>query len=51
VLNEGIETPLEHCRGLGLWLAKWIVENAHGRLEFSRDDEPWMRLELYRCLA
>ena len=51
VLNEGVETPLNHCRGLGLWLAKWIVENAHGRLEFSRDDEPWIRLELYRCLA
>jgi signal transduction histidine kinase len=51
VLNEGVETPLKHGRGLGLWLAKWIVENAHGRLEFSRDDEPWMRLELYRCLA
>lgn len=51
VLNEGVETPLEHCRGLGLWLAKWIVENAHGRLEFSRADEPWIRLELYRCLA
>jgi two-component sensor histidine kinase len=51
VLNEGAETPLEHCRGLGLWLAKWIVENAHGRLEFSRADEPWIRLELCRCLA
>jgi signal transduction histidine kinase len=51
VLNEGVETPLKHCRGLGLWLAKWIVENAHGRFEFPEADEPWIRLELYRCLA
>jgi len=51
VLNEGVETPLEHCRGLDLWLAKWFVENAHGHLEFPRADEPWIRLELYRCLA
>ncbi|RMB25554.1 MEDS domain-containing protein [Haloplanus aerogenes] len=51
VLNEGIETPLNHCRGLGLWLAKWVVENAHGTLDFPETDEPRIRIELYRCLA
>lgn len=50
VLDQGSETPLEHCRGLGLWLAKWIVENAHGHLEFPPDGDPQMRIELYRCL-
>jgi signal transduction histidine kinase len=50
VLDRGSETPLEHCRGLGLWLVKWIVENAYGRLEFPENGDPQMRLELYRCL-
>lgn len=50
VLCRGSETPLEHCRGLGLWLVKWIVENAYGRLEFPESGDPQMRLELYRCL-
>jgi len=51
VLDQGLETPLEHCRGLGLWLAKWIIENAHGHLEFPRDGDPQIRIELYRCLG
>jgi hypothetical protein len=50
VLERGAETPMEHCRGLGLWLAKWIVENAHGHLDFPPSSDPQMRIELYRCL-
>jgi len=50
VLNRGSETQLRHCRGLGLWLAKWIVENAHGHLDFPPSGDPQIRLELYRCL-
>jgi signal transduction histidine kinase len=51
VLDDGVETPLQHCRGLELWLAKWIVENAHGRLDFPQGAESSIRVELYRCLA
>jgi signal transduction histidine kinase len=50
VLERGTETQLEHCRGLGLWLAKWVVENAHGRLDVTGTDAPQLRIELYRCL-
>lgn len=32
VLKQGIETPLEHASGLGLWLVNWIVENSDGTL-------------------
>jgi len=48
VLTSGSETQLQHCRGLGLWLAKWIVENGHGRLEFPESGDPQIRIELYR---
>jgi len=32
VITAGIETPLEHISGLGLWLVKWIVEGMDGEL-------------------
>lgn len=38
-LREGRETPLEHGRGFGLWIVKWVVEEAHGRLYFPDGDE------------
>ncbi|MDH5019721.1 MEDS domain-containing protein [Halobacterium rubrum] len=49
-LEKGKETPLAHSSGLGLWLIKWIVENAHGSIEFpdSNGDETRLRIELYR---
>jgi len=49
-LDRGEETQLEHASGLGLWLIKWIVENAHGELEFSHGDDErvTIRIELYR---
>ncbi|WP_302080723.1 MEDS domain-containing protein [Salinibaculum rarum] len=49
-LDKGEETPLEHSSGLGLWLIKWIVENAHGSIEFpdSNGDEARLLIELYR---
>jgi len=31
-------TPLDHCSGLGLWLAKWIVEAYGGELTFAGPD-------------
>jgi K+-sensing histidine kinase KdpD len=48
--EKGEETPLEHSSGLGLWLVKWIVENAHGSIEFpdSNVEEARLQIELYR---
>jgi PAS domain S-box-containing protein len=39
VIDSGIETPLEHGSGLGLWVVNWLVTRAGGRLEFE-DREP-----------
>lgn len=49
-LEKGEETPLEHSSGLGLWLIKWIVENAHGSIGFSDSNagEARLQIELYR---
>lgn len=38
-LRVGQETPLEHGTGLGLWIVKWVVEEANGRLYFPDGDE------------
>ena len=38
VITAGIETPLEHISGLGLWLVKWIVEGMDGDLEIENTD-------------
>ncbi|MFC7212453.1 MEDS domain-containing protein [Natronoarchaeum sp. GCM10025321] len=49
-LEKGEETPPEHSSGLGLWLIKWVVENAHGSIEFpdSSAGEARLQIELYR---
>jgi len=46
VLTEGVETQLNHCHGLGLWLAKWIVENGNGRVRLPEDEDPKVVIEL-----
>jgi signal transduction histidine kinase len=33
-VSNGIETPLRHSSGLGLWLVNWIVEHSGGNLTF-----------------
>ena len=38
VITAGVETPLEHISGLGLWLVKWIVEGMDGQLEIENTD-------------
>jgi signal transduction histidine kinase len=38
VLRKGIETPLEHGSGLGLWLVHWTVTAAGGEVAFSGDE-------------
>lgn len=39
VLESGLETPLEHASGLGLWMVRWATITAGGSLEI-RDNEP-----------
>jgi signal transduction histidine kinase len=30
VIQSGIETPLDHISGLGLWMVKWVAESVNG---------------------
>ena len=32
------ETPLDHADGLGLWLARWIIEESGGQVTLERDE-------------
>jgi signal transduction histidine kinase len=45
-LRRGIETPLAHGHGLGLWLVKWIVENFGGTLRFPDGDPEECRIAI-----
>lgn len=47
-LLRGSETPLEHGSGLGLWLVKWLVENAYGTLSFPESENSRVRIDLHR---
>ncbi len=38
VIETGEETPLEHGRGLGLWLANWTVGLSGGTLSFETNE-------------
>jgi len=37
-LREGDETPLQHGRGIGLWIVYWCIQKLHGRIDFEYDD-------------
>ncbi|WP_255152521.1 PAS domain-containing protein [Halorarius halobius] len=37
-LERGIETPLEHMTGLGLWFVRWTVESSGGTLTIEDND-------------
>ncbi|EMA70785.1 HTR-like protein [Halorubrum aidingense JCM 13560] len=37
-LRAGDETPLQHGRGIGLWIVYWCVQKLHGRIDFEYDD-------------
>ncbi|WP_336025357.1 sensor histidine kinase [Halobellus salinisoli] len=39
VLESGVETPLNHGSGLGLWLTQWIVTSHEGEVEVWSPDE------------
>lgn len=38
VLEEGLETPMFHSEGLGLWIVRTIVINIDGQLRVSRNE-------------
>lgn len=45
-------TQLDHSMGLGLWVARWVVEGVDGRLTFDDcDDGTTVRLRLLRADA
>ena len=35
IIESGVETPLQHTTGLGLWIVKWIIELVDGKLSIS----------------
>ncbi|MFB6113679.1 MAG: sensor histidine kinase [Halodesulfurarchaeum sp.] len=37
-LRRGAETQMEHLEGMELWVAKWLVENVDGDIEFERTE-------------
>jgi len=43
-LDAGIETSIQHGKGLGLWKLKWGVTKLNGDLEFDVDDGTSVRI-------
>ncbi|MWV65286.1 PAS domain S-box protein [Halorubrum sp. JWXQ-INN 858] len=37
-LTGGQETPIEHASGLGLWLVRWVVDDAGGSVSYADND-------------
>ena len=37
-LADGVESPLEHGSGLGLWLVKWLIERYDGEMRFNETE-------------
>lgn len=38
VLSEGVESPLDHASGLGLWIIKWGTDLAGGTVQFEANE-------------
>ncbi len=38
VLAQGVETPLEHASGIGLWIVKWGIDQVGGSVSFADRD-------------
>lgn len=36
IIESGIEKPLEHTTGLGLWIVKWIIEIIDGQIQITQ---------------
>jgi PAS domain S-box-containing protein len=45
-LERGVESPLEHTSGLGLWLVRWAVEASGGSIEISEREPHGTVVEL-----
>jgi hypothetical protein len=39
VITSGLETPLDHISGLGLWMVKWIAESVDGDFHITQRAE------------
>ena len=46
VLEAGVESPLKHSDGIGLWLVHWAVSSAGGDIRFGEDGELTLALPL-----
>ncbi len=46
---EGQETQLNHGSGLGLWLAKWVIERSGGNIAFDTDDGTAIEIQISRA--
>ena len=44
---DGKETQLKHSSGLGLWLAKWVIELSGGDMMFDTDDGAAVQAQFY----
>ncbi|QPV61939.1 PAS domain S-box protein [Halosimplex litoreum] len=46
VLTSQTETPLNHSKGLGLWLTRWIVRSSDGQVSVGESDLGGTRVSL-----
>ena len=51
VIDRGHETPLQHGKGLGLWLVNWIVTQYGGSFDLAVDDGTVATLRLPAAAA
>jgi len=47
VLEAGVESPLKHSDGVGLWLVQWIVSSAGGSVSFGENGALTLALPLH----
>jgi len=47
VLDRGKETAMQHTSGLGLWIAKWVVEASGGELELEQRNPGGTRVQVH----
>ncbi len=46
VLDRGKETAMQHTSGLGLWIAKWVVEASNGQMHLEENEPEGTRVEV-----
>lgn len=50
-LDQEVERPLSHGRGLGLWIIYWAVEASGGEVRFDSDDGAVVQMTVPRAQA